>query len=78
LATFLCLFKLFLIHGNYYTKEKLPVNYLTAELNPSSQRCLPNFLLGILIYKGLTARRLYKAFGLKELNLSEGVSYLLF
>jgi hypothetical protein len=27
------------------------------------------FLLGILIFKGLTARRLYKSFGVKGLNL---------
>jgi hypothetical protein len=26
------------------------------------------FLLGILIFKGLTARRLYKSFGVKGLN----------
>jgi hypothetical protein len=26
------------------------------------------FLLGILIFKGLTARRLYKPFGIKGLN----------
>jgi hypothetical protein len=26
------------------------------------------FLLGILIFKELTARRLYKSFGVKELN----------
>jgi hypothetical protein len=35
------------------------VNHLTPELNPSAQRCLPRFLLEILIFKGLTARRLY-------------------
>jgi hypothetical protein len=28
------------------------------------------FLLGILIFKGLTARRLYKSFGVKGLKLS--------
>jgi hypothetical protein len=27
------------------------------------------FLLGILIFKGLTARRLYKSFGVKGLSL---------
>jgi hypothetical protein len=27
------------------------------------------FLLGILIFKGLTARRVYKSFGVKGLNL---------
>jgi hypothetical protein len=40
-------------------------NTLTPELNPSAQRCLPNYLLGILIVKGLTARLLYKSFGVK-------------
>jgi hypothetical protein len=29
----------------------------------------PIFLLGILIFKGLTARRLYKPFGVKGLNI---------
>jgi hypothetical protein len=28
------------------------------------------FLLGILIFKGLTARRLYKSFGVKGLNIT--------
>jgi hypothetical protein len=31
------------------------------------------FLLGILIYKGITARRLYKSFGFKDLMLSTDV-----
>jgi hypothetical protein len=39
------------------------INPLTPELNTSSQRCLPRFLLGILIFKGLTAQRLCKSFG---------------
>jgi hypothetical protein len=30
------------------------------------------FLLGILIFKGLTARRLYKSFGVKGLNMNAG------
>jgi hypothetical protein len=38
-------------------------NPLTQELNPSAQRSTEIFLLGILIFKGLTARRLYKSFG---------------
>jgi hypothetical protein len=45
------------------------VNPLTSELNPSTQRCLPRFFTGILIFKGLTARRLYKSFGVKGLIL---------
>jgi hypothetical protein len=44
-------------------------NPSTPELNPSAQRYLPRFLLGILIFKGLTARRVYKAFGIKGLIL---------
>jgi hypothetical protein len=47
------------------------LNPLTPELNPSAQRCLPRFLLGILIFKGLTARRLYKSFGVKGLKKIE-------
>jgi hypothetical protein len=49
------------------------VNPLTTELNPYAQSCLPRFLLGILIFKGLTARRFYKSFGVKELNLKTGI-----
>jgi hypothetical protein len=44
------------------------INPSTPELNPYAQRCLPRFLLGILIFKGLTARRLYKSFGVKGLK----------
>jgi hypothetical protein len=44
------------------------INPLTPELNPSAQRSLPIFLQGILIFKGLTARRLYKSFGVKGLS----------
>jgi hypothetical protein len=44
-------------------------NLLTTELNPSAQRCLQRyFLLGILIFKGLTTQRLYKSFGIKGLK----------
>jgi hypothetical protein len=32
------------------------------------------FLLGILIFKGLTERRLYKSFGVKEVNKGTGMS----
>jgi hypothetical protein len=49
-------------------------NPLTPELNPSAQRCLPRFFTGILIFKGLTARRLYKSFGIKWLNKEDYVS----
>jgi hypothetical protein len=43
-------------------------NPLTPELNPSTQRYLPRVLTGNLIFKGLTARRLYKPFGVKRLT----------
>jgi hypothetical protein len=43
-------------------------NPLTPEFNPSPQHCLPKFLQGILIFKGLAARRLYKSFGVKMLT----------
>src|SRR5215510_13144932 len=43
-------------------------NLLATKLNPSVQRCLPRFLLRILIFKGLTARRLRNSFGIKGLN----------
>jgi hypothetical protein len=42
------------------------VNLLTPELNPlPCEAVRRDFLLGILIFKGLTARRLYKSFALK-------------
>jgi hypothetical protein len=41
-----------------------------SELISSSQSCLARFLLGILIFKGVTTRRLYKSFGVKGLNES--------
>jgi hypothetical protein len=50
-------------------------NPLTLELNPSAQRCLPRFLLLILIFKGLTAQRVYKSFGVKGLNTFQVSSY---
>jgi hypothetical protein len=50
---------------------------LTPELNPASQRCLPRFLLGILIFKWLTVRRLYKSFGVKGLTFNSGIKSLL-
>jgi hypothetical protein len=43
------------------------INTLTPELNPSAQRCLSRIFTGILIFKGLTARRLCKSFGVKRL-----------
>jgi hypothetical protein len=45
------------------------INHLKTELNPSAQHCLPKFLLGILIFKGLTARRRYKSIVVKWLKI---------
>jgi hypothetical protein len=45
------------------------VNSLMPELNPSAQRRLPRFLLRILIFKGLSARRLCKSFNVKGLTI---------
>jgi hypothetical protein len=44
--------------GNLLNKE---LNPLTPELNPSANAACRDFLVGILIFKGLTARRLYKS-----------------
>jgi hypothetical protein len=44
------------------------INSLTPEINPSAQRCLPRFFTEILIFKTLTARRLYKSFGVNPLT----------
>jgi hypothetical protein len=43
------------------------VNPSTPELIPPRKPACRYFLLGILIFKGLTARRLYKSFGVKGL-----------
>jgi hypothetical protein len=47
-------------------------NLLTLELNPSAQRCLTRFFTGIVIFKGLIARRLYKSFVVKGLTKGKG------
>jgi hypothetical protein len=44
------------------------LNPLTPEFNPSPQLCLSRFLMGILIFKVLTARRHFKSFCVKGLN----------
>jgi hypothetical protein len=54
-------------HINTYPDDSR-INPLTSQLNPSTQRCLPRFLLDILIFKGLTARHLYKSLGVKEFS----------
>jgi hypothetical protein len=38
------------------------------KIPPRNAACRDFFLLGILIFKGLTALRLYKSFGVKGLN----------
>jgi hypothetical protein len=40
--------------------DKMVINVLTQELNPRNAACR-NFVLGILIYKGLTACRLSRS-----------------
>jgi hypothetical protein len=47
---------------------RIVINLSTLELNPSVKRCLPRFFTGILIFKGLTARRIYKSSGVKGLD----------
>jgi hypothetical protein len=42
-------------------------NPLTPELDPPRNAACRDFLLGILIFKRLTARRPYKSFGVKGL-----------
>jgi hypothetical protein len=49
---------------------------LMTELNPSAQSWMPRFLLGILIFKGLTARRLYKSFSIKGLKSDRNKGHL--
>jgi hypothetical protein len=53
------------------------VNPLIPELNPSAQGKLPRFFTGILIFKGLIARRLYNSFGVKGLinNMTHKVQF---
>jgi hypothetical protein len=61
---------------NSVENMQVSFNPLTPELNPSAQRCLPRFLLGILIFKGLTVQRLYKSFRVKGLTLARILSTL--
>jgi hypothetical protein len=50
---------------------KMHINILTSEVNSSAQRCRQRFLLDFLTFKRLTARRLYKSFGVKVISLLE-------
>jgi hypothetical protein len=51
-----------------FQSRRATINPLTPGLNPSAQRCPSRILLGILIFEGLTARRLDKSFGVKGLT----------
>jgi hypothetical protein len=53
---------------NLCSLSNIMINPSTPELTPFAQRCLPRYLMGILIFKGLTARRLYKSFSVKGLS----------
>jgi hypothetical protein len=44
---------------NVIIKCRLSLNPLMPELNPSAQSRLPTFLMGILIFKRLTARHVF-------------------
>jgi hypothetical protein len=52
-------------------------NPLTPELNPSAQLCLTRFFTGILIFKGFTARRLYKLSDVKRVMKLEFPRHIL-
>jgi hypothetical protein len=47
------------------------INPLTPELHPFAQRYMLRFFTGILIFKGLSVRLLYKSFGVKGLSGSQ-------
>jgi hypothetical protein len=57
-----------------FSNSDIKFNPLKSALHPSWQRPLPRLLLGILVLKGLIARRLYKSFevrGLIRIKVSE-------
>jgi hypothetical protein len=54
--------------GTEGTEAEVKFAHLTPELNPFAQRCLPRCFIRDFIFKGLTARRLYKSFGVKGLK----------
>jgi hypothetical protein len=56
--------------GKKYGSKGYPHTGNAAHMGSIS--CMWIFLLGILIFKGLTARRLYKSFGVKGLMRSVG------
>jgi hypothetical protein len=51
---------------------------ICIELNPSAQSCLPRLFTGVLIFKGLTTRRIYKSCvkGLNSKKMSWSVPQL--
>jgi hypothetical protein len=51
-----------------YISLRCVINPLTPEVYPPRNVACPYFLLGILIFKWLTAQRLYKSFGVKGLR----------
>jgi hypothetical protein len=51
------------------SKAIVPINPLMPELNPLRNAACRDFLLGVLIFKGLTAQRLYKLFGVRAFNI---------
>jgi hypothetical protein len=62
-----CTCKMYVLRGYLVVSVRYDINPLTPELNPFAQQCLTRFFIGILIFKELTARRLYKSFGVKGL-----------
>jgi hypothetical protein len=63
-------------HAHHVTRHNMPIHNIlsTAPQLSIYQKALGTlpednkFVLGILIFKGLTARRLYKSFGVKGLK----------
>jgi hypothetical protein len=62
--------------ANHPRPSSTEFNPLTPGLNPSAQHVCREFLLGILIFKGLTARRICKSFGVKGLRISRALPLL--
>jgi hypothetical protein len=50
--------------------------YLRKKIIPPRIAACQEFLLGILIFKGLTLRRLYMSFGVKGLNIRKYYPYV--
>jgi hypothetical protein len=52
------------------------INPSMPELNPPPNAACRDFFLGILIFKALTARRLFKSFGFKGLKPLSMLNYV--